>query len=394
MLASALALSDTDLLGRIEWLACTERQASAELVAHLAALELRPSLHAAQGYGTLFAYCTQALRLSEDAACNRIQATRICRRFPVVLELLASGALTLSAIRMLGPHLTDENHETVLARAANRRCEDIAVLVAELAPRPDVTASVRKLPAPKKTGGEDAMAPSAPTCGATAPETTAPSPALFEAATPADSAPAPIVTAAENRRQRPIVQPLAPQRYRVQFTIGQEAHDQLRRVRDLLRREIPSGDAGLIFERALALLHEQVQRVKLGSAGRPRSKPVIRRTADEPRREVASRHIPTEVKRAVWWRDGGQCAFVSVGGHRCTERSFLELHHIHPYAMDGPATVGNISLRCRRHNQYEAELVFGPYVTKPAGMPKADSGRGPTPPPAARRGAAGVTRNR
>jgi hypothetical protein len=31
------------------------------------------------------------------------------------------------------------------------------------------------------------------------------------------------------------------------------------------------------------------------------------------------------------------------------------------HALDGPATVDNISLRCRRHNQYEAELVvFGP----------------------------------
>ncbi|PYQ38208.1 MAG: hypothetical protein DMF77_24680 [Acidobacteria bacterium] len=31
-----------------------------------------------------------------------------------------------------------------------------------------------------------------------------------------------------------------------------------------------------------------------------------------------------------------------------------------PYALGGLATVENISLRCRRHNQYEAELVFGP----------------------------------
>jgi hypothetical protein len=35
------------------------------------------------------------------------------------------------------------------------------------------------------------------------------------------------------------------------------------------------------------------------------------------------------------------------------------LHHILPYAKGGLATVENISLRCRRHNQYEAELVFG-----------------------------------
>lgn len=74
-----------------------------------------------------------------------------------------------------------------------------------------------------------------------------------------------------------------------------------------------------------------------------------------------SRHIPRDVKRAVWQRDGGQCAFVSPGGQRCAERTFLEYHHVQTYADGGPATVANISLRCWRHNQYEAELIFGPY---------------------------------
>jgi hypothetical protein len=50
---------------------------------------------------------------------------------------------------------------------------------------------------------------------------------------------------------------------------------------------------------------------------------------------------------------------VSANGRHCTERAFLEFHHIHPHALDGPATVGNISLRCRRHNAFEAEQVFG-----------------------------------
>jgi hypothetical protein len=74
-----------------------------------------------------------------------------------------------------------------------------------------------------------------------------------------------------------------------------------------------------------------------------------------------SRHVPREVKRAAWRRDAGQCAFVSTTGLRCTERTFLELHHVQPYAKQGPATVANISLRCWRHNQYEAELIFGPH---------------------------------
>jgi len=50
---------------------------------------------------------------------------------------------------------------------------------------------------------------------------------------------------------------------------------------------------------------------------------------------------------------------VGQNGQRCAERTFLEFHHIVPYALGGLATVENISLRCRRHNQYEGELVFG-----------------------------------
>src|SRR6267143_1730275 len=146
ILALASGLSDQDLLARIGVLAGKEREASVDLVAHLAALDARPSLYAAQGYGSLFTYCTEVLRLSEDATCNRIQAARACRDFPVILDLLASGALSLTSLRMLRPHLTLENHEAVLARASGRSRREIEALVAELAPRPDVPSYVRKLP--------------------------------------------------------------------------------------------------------------------------------------------------------------------------------------------------------------------------------------------------------
>ena len=59
-------------------------------------------------------------------------------------------------------------------------------------------------------------------------------------------------------------------------------------------------------------------------------------------------------------RDEGRCAFDSAEGRRCTERTLLEFHHVEAYAKQGPATAENISLRCRAHNQYEGERVFGP----------------------------------
>src|SRR5260221_4122752 len=148
ILVTASALSDQDLLARLETLAGNEREASVELIAYLAALDSRPALFLGQGYGSPFNYCVQALRLSEDAACNRIEAARACRRFPLILELLASGSLTLTSARLLGKHLTEENHQSVLAKARDKSRREIDVLIAELAPRPDIPSTVRKLPTP------------------------------------------------------------------------------------------------------------------------------------------------------------------------------------------------------------------------------------------------------
>ena len=71
-----------------------------------------------------------------------------------------------------------------------------------------------------------------------------------------------------------------------------------------------------------------------------------------------SRHIPATVRRAVWKRDGGQCAFVGAHGRR-RERGFLEFHHVLPYAAGGQAVLENVELRCRAHNVHEAEQSFG-----------------------------------
>jgi len=118
VLTAAAALTDQELLSRLDALAGRERETIADLVAHLAELDGRPSAYAAKGCGTLFGYCTQVLRLSEDAACNRIEVARACRKFPMILDLLASGAMTMSSVRMTAKLPTPENHEAVLARAS------------------------------------------------------------------------------------------------------------------------------------------------------------------------------------------------------------------------------------------------------------------------------------
>jgi hypothetical protein len=146
-----------------------------------------------------------------------------------------------------------------------------------------------------------------------------------------------------------VVQPLAPERYKVQFTIGPETHNKLRKLQDLMRHAVPSGDIEEIFDRAITWLLREVERRKLAQAEHPRSL-----TSGNP----TGRRVPAAAKRAVWARDKGQCAFTGTKG-RCDERGFLEFHHVIPFAQGGETTVENLQLRCRAHNNYEAREHFG-----------------------------------
>jgi hypothetical protein len=343
VIEAAAKLSDLELLRRVAALAGDERHATVELIAHLAELDRR-KLYRGQGYGSLFTYCTEALRLSEHATFNRIEAARAIRSFPVILDRLREGALNLSTVRLLAPHLTPKNHERLLAEASGRSKREVEVIVARLSPRPDVSASIRRLPTPAPTPAE--ATPSSGTVYSPLPQP--------EATTPSGACAlrdgARIPAAPSTPARRPLVTPLTPERYRVQFTVGRETQEKLRRVQDLLRREIPDGDPGMIFDRALTLLLDEVARKKLAATRKPRPT----RPADP-----WSRHVPAEVKRKVWIRDHGQCAFVSPGGRRCRARTFLEFHHVEAFGLGGPTTADNLSLRCHEHNAYEAELLFG-----------------------------------
>ena len=105
-----------------------------------------------------------------------------------------------------------------------------------------------------------------------------------------------------------------------------------------------------MFDRALDALIVRLEQRKFGATTRPRLRQGI---------SANPRHVPAEVRRAVWQRDRGRCTFVSPTGRRCPTRGRLEFDHVEPVARGGRATVKGIRLRCRAHNQYAAECAFG-----------------------------------
>jgi hypothetical protein len=314
-------LSDEQLTAQVIALAGDERRATVALIATLAEFDAR-RLYLAAGCSSLFTYCTQVLHLSEHAAYGRIEAARAARRFPFLLEQLADGSLTLTALCLLAPHLTPENHQEVLASARHSTKREVELLVATIRRQPPLPAAIRKLPTPEPNSTE----PPGDACDQT-------------------TAPLPMAPSRSERQRASVVAPLSPEQYKLQITLSADTYATLRRAQDLMRHTVPTGDVSIIVDRALKVLVHELEQQKFAATNRGRRAPAVA--------QKRSRHIPADVRRRVWQRDGGQCAFVGTQG-RCTERGFLEFHHVQPYADGGETTAENLVLRCRSHNAYEA----------------------------------------
>jgi hypothetical protein len=256
--------------------------------------------------------------------------------------MLGDGRLSLATVRVLAPRLISDNHRELLAAASGKSKRKVEELVARLFPQPDVAATVRKLPAPKPMPSPIA------------------SPDAGETAVPPQTLAPPLRT-----ESRPVVSALARDRYQIRFTASARTCEKLRQAQDLLRHAIPSGDTGEIFDRALTLLLKELARTKLAKTDRPR-----RSRGPAP----GSRNVAAKVRRVVGERDDSRCAYVGTGGRRCNTGAFVEFHHVDPYGVGGEATADKIELRCRAHNNYEAELFYGRRWPEPRTRPGTSCG--------------------
>jgi hypothetical protein len=346
-LESISKLPDDELLRNLSALLKRSRRVEAELIAHIGEVDRR-RLYAAR-VSSMFVYCVEVLHLSEAEAYLRINVARAARRHPVLLDLLADGRLHLSGIKLLIPHLTETNREARLERATHQSKRKIEELVAEIAPKPDVAASMRKLP---ERGGKTPVAAKADP----EPAELVPEPVGQSISSPAPTHPGnePRVVGSPARPAPPAkVKPLAPERYKITFTASAELRDKLERLRGLMRSSVPDGDLATLIEVAVTEKLEKLETKRYGQTKAPR------KSLEQTDTSATSRTIPAAVRRAVYMRDQGRCRFEDENGRRCSETEGLEFHHVVPYGRGGDHDPSNIRLMCRIHNLYEAEAEYG-----------------------------------
>ena len=114
LMMMASRLGDSELTVELSRLAHGEREATAALIVHLAEFDAR-RLYEGAGYSSMFQYGRAVLRMSEDAVYNRIAAARAVRRFPAIVDMLVSGALSPTTARLLSRHLRAENQAALLS---------------------------------------------------------------------------------------------------------------------------------------------------------------------------------------------------------------------------------------------------------------------------------------
>lgn len=318
-------LSNDALRSGLRELVAHDRTTTVRLLIHLGEFTSR-RLYLEDAYESMHSYCVRELRMSADVAYKRIRVACKARRFPSILIGIADGTLTLTAVAMLSPYLSEATALDLLTAATGKTNAEIALLIAERFPQPDLATLIQPL-SPLRS----VETPTVPSCQ--------------------ELAVRPIVLLAEPN-PRPVMAPLSPERFVFRITVGHSLKEKLEHAKNLLGHQAPHANEEEVLERALDALIEKLEKRKFAATDHPRSGSA--REGKDPR------HIPARVKRTVGQRDGHRCTFMAANGRRCESRRFLEFDHIEPVARGGRPTTTNLRLRCRAHNQLAAEQALGP----------------------------------
>ncbi len=356
-----------------------ERSVAADFLLALADFDRRRGWEPL-GHASLFAFLHVELKLPNATSFWRMSAARLLQRFPELIEPLRDGRLCLTTTAELAKVLTEENRSEVLPRFFGLSAREAKEVVAELQPReaPATRAVVTSVLR------SEFRQPAAPQGGFTL--ATATTDLRAPSVVPPTQLRAPEMTAASDARRlerHGEVEPLTADLRRLHVTVSRRFMQKLDAARDGLSHSIAGASAEQVLEAALDLLLEKQARSR-GQVTKPRAKvapatpaqaattaataaprlevPPLALVPAEPappRRAGPREAIPAAVKRAVWERDQGRCAWPLDGGGTCGSTHRLEFDHVVPWARDGAPIVEGIRILCRRHNVLAARQAFG-----------------------------------
>jgi hypothetical protein len=269
--------------------------------------------------------------LTPNQYWKRAQAARVIRLFPKTREMIEAGETEVSCLALIAPRITQANADLMLQQIKNKSRREVQGLLSR------ITASGELLNREEE----------------------------FEINLTLKASEIALLDRAREILSHGGRVPTLPEIFVKAFTDLLEKRDPLQKAERAIARagrlKSPSpekeGGVGVKQETVNAPSPEKEsgEGVRLEVVGLTMTKGV----APSPEKESQRPAIPQEIRHLVWARDGGCCTWRHPDGTRCSERSMLELDHVRMWCRGGKHQADNLTLRCRRHNQFAAEIKLG-----------------------------------
>jgi len=351
-----VTLSNSEFLHRLETLVLKEKLTTLKILQYLIEMD-RHRLYEQMGYGSLFDYCIRQLGYSESGANRRIKAARCIRDFPDVYEMLVKNELDLCKVSLISRTITEENKSKLLSEIQNRSYRQIEAILARYNPRYLLRDRIR--PAYIKKPAEELAA-------------------ISKFDTNAELKSDKKFTANVGGKKLASCHVLGEQKqilekkFKLEFAVSPEVMSKIEQVKALLSTKFSKG---IEFEQLFDILlseyldrhsPEQKNKRRQERAAKKKqsdSKIVASRKKSQqpaaPVYKIRSRHIPAAVQDAVYARDRGRCSYIGPSSVKCNSTWNLQINHIEPFAKGGGPVLNNLRLLCAKHNQLEAERIYG-----------------------------------
>ncbi len=404
-------LSNQQIIRRGDQAVQSEQELAIAILDYLNEIEQR-SLFLTEGYSSMWSYCTCRWKYSPSKAGRFIAAARCVKKFPAVRALLTARKITVCGVAMIARLLSKDNAGELLLEVSGKKYSEIEKIVASRRTAPRVRESVRPI----------GMAASAESGKRAAGDG-----GLFRAGEKPASGPGirngdhsqrgsergrePVSGSVSTESGSSIK--LADQRYEIRFSVNEEFVRKLEKAQavcskqwsveavletaldELLDRRDPERKqarrerrkAGALQRTRRSVQERDQERTQgrlekeNGKTGRTVGEDLFpdERTGDEEKPATGielpakrrSRHIPAEIRDAVFTRDGGRCTYVGESGVQCEARAHLQIDHKLPYCRGGEHTIDNLRLACGKHNRLMAREM--PLARDRAGKSGADS---------------------
>lgn len=311
------AISNNELILRMEKLVRTERKITHLVLLHIAEIEDR-KIYAEMGYDGMYSYLTRGLGYSEGSAYRRLQSARLLKQVPSVAEKIENGSLNLTQLTQVQKCIKEasKNEQSNSSFNHGDGAERTLNILSKLENKNSFET--------QKTLAMEMNIP---------------------------------VQSHEK------IKPQADDSIRIEMTLSAEQFQELEKAKNLLSHICPDGS----WAEVIATLAKDFNRRKL--EGRSKSKQAI--TSDkkndkmiqsaiaarlqiEKRNALAPtkrKYISVHKKRALLNRANNCCEYIdSKSQKRCSSKFLLEVDHIHPIALGGTDEVKNLRILCRTHN--------------------------------------------